>query len=66
MVLDFSLLFKIGAMGVLFIIIDKVLKSGGREDISVLTNLAGIVIILIAVLSIIYNLFDSVKTLFTL
>ncbi|MBC5625455.1 stage III sporulation protein AC [Clostridium sp. NSJ-49] len=64
--LDFSLLFKIGAMGVLLIIIDKVLKSGGREDISVLTNLAGIVIILIAVLSIIYKLFDSVKTLFTL
>ena len=66
MVLDFSLLFKIGAMGVLLIIIDKVLKRGGREDISVLTNLAGIVIILIAVLSIIYKLFDSVKTLFTL
>ena len=66
MVLDFSLLFKIGAMGVLLIIIDKVLKCGGREDISVLTNLAGIVIILIAVLSIIYKLFDSVKTLFTL
>ena len=66
MVLDFSLLFKIGAMGVLLIIIDKILKSGGREDISVLTNLAGIVIILIAVLSIIYKLFDSVKTLFTL
>ena len=66
MVLDFSLLFKIGAMGVLLIIIDKVIKSGGREDISVLTNLAGIVIILIAVLSIIYKLFDSVKTLFTL
>ena len=66
MVLDFSLLFKIGAMGVLLIIIDKVLKSGGREDISVLTNLAGIVIILTAVLSIIYKLFDSVKTLFTL
>ena len=42
------------------------MQSGGREDISVLTNLAGIVIILIAVLSIIYKLFDSVKTLFTL
>lgn len=66
MVLDFSLLFKIGSMGVLLIIIDKVLKSGGRDDISVLTNLAGIVIILLAVLSIIYRLFNSVKTLFTL
>ncbi|MBM6861411.1 stage III sporulation protein AC [Clostridium saudiense] len=64
--MDVSLLFKIGAMGVLLIIIDKVLKSGGRDDISVLTNLAGIVIILIAVLNIIYKLFDSVKTLFTL
>ena len=66
MVLDFSLLFKIGAMGILLIIIEKVLKSGGKDEISVLTNLAGVGIVLIAVLSIIYKLFDSVKTLFTL
>lgn len=66
MFLDFSLLFKIGAMGILLIIIEKVLKSGGKDEISVLTNLAGVGIVLIAVLSIIYKLFDSVKTLFTL
>lgn len=64
--LDFSILFKIAAMGILLIIIDKLLETGGKKDVSVLINLAGIVIILLAVINIIYKLLDSVKTLFTL
>lgn len=66
MSLDFSILFKIAAMGILLIVIDKLLETGGKKDVSVLINLAGIVIILLAVINIIYKLFDSVKTLFTL
>ena len=53
-------------MGILLIVIDKLLETGGKKDVSVLINLAGIVIILLAVINIIYKLFDSVKTLFTL
>ena len=66
MSLDFSILFKIAAMGILLIVIDKLLETGGKKDVSVLINLAGIVIILLAVINIIYKLLDSVKTLFTL
>jgi len=63
-VLDVSLLFKIGATGILIIIIDKVLKSGGKEDIAVVANLAGIVLILMMVINLVSKLFTSVKTLF--
>ena len=66
MSLDFSILFKIAAMGILLIVIDKLLETGGKKDVSVLINLAGIVIILLAVINIIYKLFESVNTLFTL
>jgi len=62
--LDVSLLFKIGATGILIIIIDKVLKSGGKEDIAVVANLAGIILILMMVINLISKLFTSVKTLF--
>lgn len=62
--LDVSLLFKIGATGILIIIIDKVLKSGGKEDIAVVANLAGVILILMMVINLISNLFISVKTLF--
>ena len=47
--LDISIVFKIAAMGVLLIVIDKVLKASGKDDIAVITNIAGIVIILITI-----------------
>ncbi len=64
--LDISILFKIGAMGVLLIVIDKVLKASGKDDIAVITNIAGIVIILITVIGLISTLFNTVKTMFML
>ncbi|WP_102400863.1 stage III sporulation protein AC [Haloimpatiens massiliensis] len=64
--LDVSLLFKIGAVGILIIILDKVLKSGGKDEYAVITNLAGVVIILLMVINLINKLFNTVKTLFQL
>ena len=64
--LDISILFKIGAMGVLIIVIDKVLKASGKDDVAVITNIAGIVIILITVIGLIMDLFNSVRTMFML
>lgn len=64
--LDIGILFKIGAMGVLIIVIDKVLKASGKDDIAVITNIAGIVIILITVIGLISDLFNTVRTMFML
>ena len=61
---DVSLLFKIGAMGILLMVIEKILN--GKEEIAVLANLAGIIIILITVIGMISNLFDTVRTMFSL
>lgn len=36
---DVSLLFKIGAMGILLMVIEKILKGNGKEEIAVLRNL---------------------------
>jgi stage III sporulation protein AC len=63
---DVSLLFKIGAMGILLMVIEKVLKDNGKGEIAVLANLAGMVIILITIIGMISNLFDSIKTMFSL
>ncbi|MEN8075628.1 stage III sporulation protein AC [Clostridioides difficile] len=63
---DVSLLFKIGAMGILLMVIEKILKGNGKDDIAVLANLAGIVIILVTIIGMISNLFDTVKTMFSL
>ena len=62
--LDISILFKIGGAGIVLVILDKVLKSAGKDDIAVITNVAGVVIILIMLISLINDLFNSVKTMF--
>ncbi len=64
--LDINLLFKIGGAGILIVILDKVLKSSGKDDIAAITNIAGVVIILLMVINLISKLFDSVKTMFQL
>ncbi|MDD3225459.1 MAG: stage III sporulation protein AC [Clostridium sp.] len=64
--LDVSLIFKIAAIGILIIIVDKILKSSGKDDYAVLVNLAGIVIVLMMVINLINKLFTTVKTMFQL
>jgi stage III sporulation protein AC len=43
-----------------------VLKSNGKDDIAAITNLAGIVIILMMVINLIAKLFNEVKVMFQL
>ncbi|MGL5378518.1 stage III sporulation protein AC [Clostridium sp.] len=64
--LDVNIIFKIGAMGILIIVLDKVLKSSGKDDIAVITNIAGVVIILITVIGLIGDLFNTIRTMFML
>lgn len=62
--LDISMLFKIGALSILIIILDNLLKTAGKHEFAVIIDLAGIVIILMMVVSLISKLFDTVKTMF--
>ncbi|MGL4850045.1 MAG: stage III sporulation protein AC [Clostridium sp.] len=64
--LDVSLLFKLGGIGILMVVLDKVLKSSGKDDVAMITNLIGIVIMLIMAASMIGELFQTVKTTFML
>ncbi|APH14050.1 stage III sporulation protein AC [Clostridium sporogenes] len=62
--LDIELIFKIAGVSILIIILDKILKSSGKDDYAVVTNLAGIVVILMMVINLINKLFNAVKTMF--
>jgi stage III sporulation protein AC len=64
--LDVSLLFKMAAISLIVIILDKILKTSGKEELAVVTNIAGTVIILLMVIDLINKLFISVKTMFQL
>ncbi len=61
-----NLIFKIAAVGILVSVICQVLKHSGREEHAFLTSLAGLVLVLFWVLPYIYDLFDTIKSLFSL
>ena len=66
MSMDVSILFKIGAIGILTTVISQLFQHQGRGDLATLTGLAGLVIVLVIVLGMVGNLFDTIKTLFDL
>lgn len=59
-----DIIFKIAAIGILTAVVSQILKNSGKEDISTLATLAGVVIVLFMVLSMIGDLFTSIKTMF--
>ena len=61
-----NLIFKIAAVGILVSILSQVLKHSGRDEQAFLTSLAGLILVLSWVLPYIYDLFTSIKQLFSL
>lgn len=61
-----DLIFKIAAIGITVTVLQQLLVRSGREDQAMLTTLAGLIVVLLMVLSEVKNLFDTIKTLFDL
>ena len=61
-----NLIFKIAAIGIIVTILNQVLKHSGREEQAFLTSLAGLIIVLFWIVPYIYELFETMQSLFTL
>ena len=64
--MDVSLLFKIGAVGILVSVLCQILKHSQREELAFLTSLTGLLLVLFWVLPYIYDLFTTIQDLFAL
>jgi stage III sporulation protein AC len=64
--MDIEIIFKIAAIGILTAVVCAVLKQSGREEIATFVSLAAVIICLVMVLSMISDLFNSVRSLFAL
>ncbi len=64
--MEVSIIFKIGAVGILVSVLSQVLKHSGRKEQAFLTSLAGLIVVLFWILPYIYDLFDTIKKLFSL
>ena len=61
-----NLIFKIAAVGILVSVLSQVLKHSGREEHAFLVSLAGLILVLSWIVPYIYDLFETIKNLFSL
>ena len=64
--MEVTILFKIGAVGILVSVLCQNLKHSQREELAFLTSLAGLLLVLVWVLPYINDLFQTIQELFAL
>ena len=58
--------FKIAAIGIIVAVLNQLLIRSGREEQAMMTTLAGLIVVLMMIISQISALFDTIKDLFAL
>lgn len=61
-----NLVFKIAAIGIITSILYQLLKHSGREELGLVTSLAGLVVVLLMLVQEISLLFSTIQSLFGL
>ncbi|MBR3679626.1 MAG: stage III sporulation protein AC [Oscillospiraceae bacterium] len=64
--MDIDLIFKVAGIGIIVAVLNLVLKRAEREEQAMLTTLAGLIVVLMLIVTQIQELFDTVKTVFGL
>ena len=64
--MDVDLVFKIAAIGILVAVLNILLSRAGRDEQALRTTIAGLVVVLVLVIQKISELFDLIKSLFSL
>ncbi|MBR4306191.1 MAG: stage III sporulation protein AC [Ruminiclostridium sp.] len=64
--MDIDLIFKIAAIGIVVAILNQLLQRSGREEQAMMTTIAGLVVVLMMIVTEISRLFDTIKNVFNL
>ena len=64
--MDIELIFKVAAVGLIVAVLNQLLSRSGRDEYTMITTLAGIIIVLMMVLPYVGTLFGYVRSVFDL
>ena len=64
--MDVDFIFRVAGIGIIVAVLNQLLQRSGRDDQAMLTTLAGLIVVLIMVVTEIGNLFETVKSVFGL
>lgn len=60
--MEIDIIFKIAAIGIAIAVLNQVLIKAGREEQAMMTTLAGIIVVLMLIIQMITEFFDTVRT----
>ena len=64
--MSIEVIFKIAAVGLIVAVLNQVLARSGKEEYTMITTLAGLIVVLMLVLPYVGTLFDYIRTVFDL
>lgn len=64
--MDVDLIFRIAAIGIIVAVLNQLLIRSGREEQALMTTLAGLIVVLMMIISEISVLFNTIKSVFGL
>ena len=64
--MNISVIFKLAAIGILVTVVCQILKKSDRDDISTVVSIVGLVIALTIAVTMIADLFDTIRDIFEL
>ena len=64
--MDIDLIFQIAAIGIVVAVLNMLLQRSGREEQAMMTTIAGLIVVLMMIVTQISLLFDTIKDVFNL
>ena len=64
--MDVDFIFKFAAIGIIVAILHQLLVRSGREEQAMLTSLAGLIVVMLMIVTKIGSLFETIKSTFNL
>lgn len=64
--MNVDFIFKIAAIGIVVAVLNQLLQRSGREEQAMMTTIAGLIVMLMMIVTEISNLFDTIKSIFNL
>ncbi len=62
--MDISIIFKLAAIGIIITVVCQILKKSDRDDVATVVSIVGLVIALTVAVTMIGDLFTTVKEIF--
>mgnify|MGYP002774289951 FL=1 len=64
--MDVELIFQVAGIGIIVAVLNQLLSRSGREEQALLTTIAGLIVVLVIIVTRIGELFDMVRSTFGL